>query len=147
MRTAENVPGTQYYSQARTSDRAELEMKINELTEQRRIVREAAYFDSGEQNDLLQVNDTIGIFINLHLDMQSVCSWQNMLIRLRHRCDQCHVYRPVYPFKYILPISRYCVDKSQIHLQYVLDFDAICIHYISLHSLIASYFCNLVPHH
>ena len=111
MRTAENVPGTQYYSQARTSDRAELEMKINELTEQRRIVREAAYFDSGEQNDLLQVNDTIVIFINLHLDIQSVCSWQNMLTRPHHRCEQCHVSRPVY-------------DKSQMHLQYVLDTSA-----------------------
>ena len=147
MRTAENVPGTQYYSQARTSDRAELEMKINELTEQRRIVREAAYFDSGEQNDLLQVNDTIVIFINLHLDIQSVCSWQNMLTCLHHWCEQCHVSRPVYPLTYILPISRYPVDKSQIHLQYMLDLDAICIHYISLHSLIALYFCNLVPHH
>ena len=98
LRAAENVPGTQYYSQSRTSDRAELEMKINELTEQRRIVREAAYFDSGEQNDLLQVNDTIVIFINLHPDIQSVCSWQNMLTCHRRQ----NIWRPAGACQYIL---------------------------------------------
>lgn len=61
LRTSENAPGTQYFSQARTSDKAELEMKINELTEQRRIIREAAYFDSQEQNDLLQVRTVVYI--------------------------------------------------------------------------------------